>query len=98
MLTDERFIIIYSGPIFEVRPLKSRRILKRFLDQSQVEVDRLASAFEIIAGSLKLSDEDWEIEDGEGNTLADTLLESELFSKAAYRAMKEKSGRVIDLP
>ncbi|CAG5113380.1 Oidioi.mRNA.OKI2018_I69.chr2.g7491.t1.cds [Oikopleura dioica] len=65
-----------------------------FRDQSQVEVDRLASAFEIIAGSLKLSDEDWEIEDGEGNTLADTLLESELFSKAAYRAMKEKSGRV----
>ena len=65
-----------------------------FVDQSQVEIERLAAAFEIIAGSLKMNDGDWEIEDGEGNTLADTLLESELFSKAAYRAMKEKSGRV----
>jgi hypothetical protein len=68
-----------------------------FVDQSQVEIDRLAGAFEIIMGSLKINDEDWEIEDGEGNTLADTLLESELFSKAAYRAMKEKSGRVCFL-
>ncbi|CBY18049.1 unnamed protein product [Oikopleura dioica] len=65
-----------------------------FRDQSQVEIDRLAAAFEIIVGSLKMNDADWEIEDGEGNTLADTLLESELFSKAAYRAIKEKSGRV----
>lgn len=60
-----------------------------------MEVDRLAAAFQIIVGSLKMSDSDWEIEDGEGNTLADTLLESELFSKAAYRALKEKTGRVL---
>ena len=40
---------------------------KKDLDQSQVEVDRLAAAFQIIVGSLKMSDSDWEIEDGEGN-------------------------------
>ena len=74
---------------------KLKEIRKKDLDQSQVEVDRLAAAFQIIVGSLKMSDSDWEIEDGEGNTLADTLLESELFSKAAYRALKEKTGRVL---
>jgi len=73
---------------------KEAKSRKHDLDQSQVEIDRLAAAFEIIVGSLKMNDADWEIEDGEGNTLADTLLESELFSKAAYRAIKEKSGRV----